>query len=319
MSHITLIKQNKLVSSALDGSMKPIARLLLTVVIAHAFIEGNAFAQSITNRPVTSFDLSAYVAQRWLYGDPGEMLKELQYLNYQIPINGMQISTKRLLTKERNAAVVADFVEYARAVGKVQPPSQIEANKQFEQWRDCLVKGYEARLTPDNLKKLQEYWNAGVFRNFPQLSVGVKEITFVSMQRLAGMRSQQSPPIKVDQTYKESFPQDSLPRIYFVLANPIQDTYMAMFLPNGKNHGDLQEELKITLREQLAAGKPLGLDAKAWSNIETYATSDLPANEQSIFRTCHNGSFTKPMSSWSTGIYSVMMEYFDKKYTPSGN
>ena len=117
MSHITLIKQNKLVSSALDGSMKPIARLLLTVVIAHAFIEGNAFAQSITNRPVTSFDLSAYVAQRWLYGNQGEMLKELQYLNYQIPINGMQISTKRLLTKERNAAVVADFVEYARAVG----------------------------------------------------------------------------------------------------------------------------------------------------------------------------------------------------------
>jgi hypothetical protein len=319
MSHITLIKQNSLVGSALDGSMKPIVRLLLTVVIAHAFIAGNAFAQSIKNPPVTNFDLSSYVAQRWLYGNPDEMLKELQYLNYQIPINGMQISTKRLLTKERNAAVVADFVEYARAVGKVQPPSQIEAKKQFEQWRDCLVKEYEARFTPDNLKKLLGYWNAGVFRDFPQLTVGVKEITFVSMQRLAGMRAQRPPPINADQTYKESYLQDSLPRLYFALANPIQDTYMAMFLPNGKNYGDLQEELKITLREQLAAGKPLGLDAKAWSNIETYAMSDLPANEQSIFRACHNGSFTKPMSSWSTGVYSVMTEYFDKKYASFGN
>ncbi|CAM8672077.1 hypothetical protein MCEMSEM18_02373 [Comamonadaceae bacterium] len=311
--------RNELTLRAFERAMRSIAMRLMTVAFALTVFEGNAIAQRISDHHAADFSLRSYVAQRWLYGNSEKMLKELQYLNYQIPVNGMQISVKRLLTKEKNAAVVAGFIEYASVKGKTQPLTQAEASQQFDLWRDCLVKQYEVRFTEDNLKTLQGYWNSGVFRDFPQLTIAVKEIPFVALQRVAGMRSKQPPQSEASQTYKEPYLQDTSLRIYLALANPIQETYMAMFLPNGKNHTDLGEELKITVRELLASANPLGVDAKTWSSVEAYAMSDLPGNEQSIFRSCHNGSFTRPMSTWSAGVFSVMTEYFDNSAAVFGN
>lgn len=289
-----------------------VQRLFSAVALSLFALTGHSIAEEVGPAGAAESNLRIYIDQRWLYGNPEQMLDALYYRVYQIPVNGMQLSVGRVFSKDRNAAVVSDFVAHAIKANAIAP-TQDEAQRQFHLWGDCLVKAYRSKFEPNELEKLQRHFEAGAVRFFPQFGRAVEAWDFEAMQRASGLTAR-SPAVAVMRNKQDATgAEQRQERVYLAISNPVNEIAMGQFA-NRNQASAIRDELAVAAMELQATAASLGVEAKTWAEIEAYAMSDFPHKEKMIYRSCENDPayLTKPMRAWFSGVFGAMLPYFDK-------
>ena len=293
-------------------------RAFIALTALLAVVTGPTFAKDAKNSVLAESVLRGYVDQRWLYGNSEQMLSALNHLIYQIPVNGIQLSIGRKFSKGENDQVVSDFNAHTRKFG-VEPLTKTDAQRQFVQWSDCLVKGYQSGLSTSEMEKLQTYIDAGIFQVFPRLGRLVEGWDFIAMQRVSGLIKDSSQVIPDGDMPNRTEDQRKLELVYLSVADPIQNLYMGQFI-NQSQMSSVRDELLSMSMDLPAASISLGVSASAWTSIESYAMSNLPSKEQALYRACRNNPqyVTKAMASWSSGAFAELPSFFDSKMKALG-